>query len=421
MKVRALSGLAAVLGAVALSSCGCAWFRSAWVAPAPVAATRPVSRPPAPALPPVVRAVWVARFHYREPGDIALIMRNCASLGFNTVLFQVRGNGTVAYRSQIEPWLEEYDFLDPGYDPLAIAVQEAHRHGLRIEAWMNIMPGWRGPKPPAARNQLYHTHPEWFLHDAAGQRQPLATKDPQTGRTESFYVILNPCLPEVRQYLAALADEVARNYEVDGVHMDYVRYAWDTTPRARELYPRDPVTLGLYREQVGLAPDENPALWDRWRADQLTLLVRDVRIAVDRARPGTALTAAVWSSPESGYRDYFQNAVGWLRVGLVDAVYPMAYTDDARRFAQFIAAYEQGAPGKRIVPGIGIYKHETPEAVAAQVDFCARRGGDLAVFSYESIHAVHADRRSGTAEKVRATREMRRAVLGQGLAPRPGS
>ena len=92
--------------------------------------------------------VWVARFHYRYPDDVRTIIRNCADMGVNTVLWQVRGAGTVAYPSRLEPWLEEFGFTSPGFDPLALAVEEAHRRGLRIEAWVNILPGWRGPKPP---------------------------------------------------------------------------------------------------------------------------------------------------------------------------------------------------------------------------------------------------------------------------------
>ncbi|MFQ5805944.1 MAG: glycoside hydrolase family 10 protein, partial [Phycisphaerae bacterium] len=165
-------------------------------------------------LPSPVKAVWVARFHYYHPADICTIIRNCAALGFNTILWQVRGSGTVAYPSRIEPWSAEYGHQDPGFDPLQIAVEEAHRRGLRIEAWVNVMPGWRGPKAPPIKNQLWHTRPEWFLRDAAGNRQPL-------GR---FYLILNPGLPEVRRYVTSVVGEIVTSYDVDGIHLDYVRY-----------------------------------------------------------------------------------------------------------------------------------------------------------------------------------------------------
>jgi uncharacterized lipoprotein YddW (UPF0748 family) len=356
-------------------------------------------------MPSAVKAVWVARFHYHFPDDIRTIMRNCAQDGLNTVLWQVRGEGTVLYPSRIEPWSAEFAYRDPGFDPLQIAVEEAHRQGLRIEAWVNVMPGWKGPEPPPIRSQLWHAHPEWFLHDANGQRQPLG----------GFYAILNPCLPDVRRYLASVVEEIVTNYEVDGVHLDYVRYAWETTPNARNLYPRDPTTLSIYRQQTGKHPDDDPRAWDDWRADQLTRLVGEIRDRINHCRQGATLTAAVWSNPQIGYRDYFQNALAWARAGTVDAVMPMAYTAQVDDFERYIGAYHTAAPTRRIIPGLGLYKHETAEQMARQLERCRTWGGDFALFSYGSLHATAGDRgRDGKAQidaGEKQLRQMRTSVV----------
>ena len=143
-------------------------------------------------------------------------MENCRQGGFNTVLFQVRGNGTAFYRSRIEPLTHEYKKGDPRFDPLEVACREAHRRGLALHAWVNVMPGWRGPRPPADRKQLYRARPEWFLKDQHGKRQPLDS---------DFYVSLNPCLPEVRDYLVKVFADIMRRYPVDGLHLDWEFYA----------------------------------------------------------------------------------------------------------------------------------------------------------------------------------------------------
>ncbi len=356
-------------------------------------------------MPSPVRAVWIARFHYHYPDDIRTIIRNCANAGCNTVLWQARGQGTVAYPSRIEPWSGEYGHHDPGFDPLQIAVEEAHRHGLRIEVWINVMPGWKGPKPPPIKNQLWHTHPEWFLHEATGRRQPLG----------KFYVILNPCLPEVRRYITSVVEELVTNYDVDGVHLDYVRYAWDTTPNARKLYPRDPTTLRLYRQQTDRNPDDDAGAWDDWRANQLTRLVGQIKDRIERCRPGATLTAAVWSSPRRGYDEYFQNAVAWLRTGMVDAVMPMAYTPKLDLFESYIGSYHTLVPAGRIIPGLGIYKHETPEQLGRQLQRCHDWGGDFALFSYDSLHATAGDRGNDGKPKIdpekKRLRQMRTGVV----------
>ena len=381
------------------------WFSAGWSG-----CLRPEmrqSRRPAASrgLPDSVRAVWVARFHYRYADDIRTIMRNCRQLGFNTVLWQVRGNGTTAYPSRIEPWSKEFEHRHPGFDPLAVAVDEAHKQGLRIEAWVNVLPAWRGPKPPPMKSQLYHARPEWFMYDADGRRQPL----------DKFYAILNPCLPEVRRYLVSVFREIVTNYNVDGLHLDYVRYAWETTPQAKQRYPRDAATLELYRRETGRRPDDDTRAWDRWRADQLTALVASIREMLDRERPHAVLTAAVTPDPAAAYARYHQSGADWLARGLLDAVMPMAYVPEIANFERYVSAYKAAAPGGRVIPGLGVYKLNRSQ-LFEQLRSCERWGGDLAAFSYTSFHAT-ADNRGGAIQpSEQSLRANRRRTLKASLA-----
>ncbi|MFO0840094.1 MAG: family 10 glycosylhydrolase [Phycisphaerae bacterium] len=353
-------------------------------------------------MPTPVRAVWVARMHYRYEDDVRTIIRNCADLGFNTIFWQVRGNGTVAFRSRLEPWLEEFEFHDPGFDPLAVAVHEAHANGLRIEAWVNVMPGWRGKRPPPVAEQLYNAHPAWFWYDAAGRRQPLG----------DFYVSLNPCLPDARRHIVSVLAEIVSRYDVDGLHLDYIRYAFDTMMNMRNQYPRDAATLAMFQRQTGKNPDADPDAWDSWRANQISRLVGEIRAMLDQRRPGATLTAAVWVDPARAYREALQNGGQWLRAGLVDALVPMAYTEDAAKFEHDVDAYRAQGGNRRIVPGLGIYKHSVAAKMGEQLQACAERGGDFALFSYESLMETAGDRSKTRPDpKEQQARLMRRSVL----------
>ena len=179
----AAAGLACILGCPPSSGPG---------GPTVLSPDRP--RPPAPrdVWPP--RAVWVVRQVYSSPDQIADLMEKCRQAGLNTVLFQVRGNGTAFHRSTIEPPAVEYGGRDPGFDQLEVACDEAHRRGIALHAWVNVMPAWKGKTPPGDPRQLYNARPEWFWYDQDGRRQPL----------DDFYVSLNPCLPEVRAYLVSV-------------------------------------------------------------------------------------------------------------------------------------------------------------------------------------------------------------------------
>ena len=98
-----------------------------------------------------VRAIWVTRWDYRSAGDIRTIIQNCKSLGLNRIYFQVRGRSDAFYRSSHEPWAEELGGLDPGFDPLAIAVSEAGKNAMQLHAWANVLAGWKGKIPLRAK------------------------------------------------------------------------------------------------------------------------------------------------------------------------------------------------------------------------------------------------------------------------------
>jgi len=325
-----------------------------------------------------VRAIWVTRWDYRRPADIVQIMDNVRAAGFNTVLFQVRGNGTVCYPSQIEPWAEELGVRDPGFDPLNIAITEAHRRGLALHAWVNVIPGWRGERPPTDRRQLYNAHPDWFWRDAAGRRQPLG-----------WYVSINPCYPEVRRYLTDVMHEIVSRYPVDGLHLDYIRFPneWNESyPRGAQVpdYPRDPRTLAMFKSATGKMPEQAPRMWDAFRTEAITRVVRDIRWMMQQTRPRAALTAAVGSSPEEARRRHFQDAVAWIREGLVDAVFPMNYAENMRLYEQRLVTWRSLEAPVVVVMGVKFDKRDA-DTVTGQVDRAHRAGGHFCAFAYNSL------------------------------------
>lgn len=325
-----------------------------------------------------IRAVWVTRWDYKTAADIARVMDNCRTAGFNTVLFQVRGNGTVGYRSKIEPWADEFGGQDPGFDPLGVACAEGHRRGLAVHAWVNVLPGWRGKGPPSNRRQLFAAHPDWFWRDAQGRFQPFG-----------WYQSVNPCYPEVRRYLVNVFQEIVAKYPVDGLHMDYVRFPneWnDSYPQGASVpdYPRDPRTLALYRRATKMHPDQSKQRWDDWRTQQLTQLVRDVRSMMTRVKPSAWLTAAVGSSPDEHRRNHFQDTRAWLAQGLVDGVYPMNYATDLGTYEQRLGVWAAMRPKAPVVTGIMFDKRE-PGLVREQISRTQRLGGHFAAFAYNSL------------------------------------
>ena len=94
-----------------------------------------------------VRALWVTRWDFKEPSDVAKIIENADAMNFNMILFQVRGNGTAFYPSEHEPWAWELTSedaattgVDPGWDPLRLAIDHAHARGLEEDPTLSMSP-----------------------------------------------------------------------------------------------------------------------------------------------------------------------------------------------------------------------------------------------------------------------------------------
>ena len=350
------------------------------------------------------RAMWVTRFDYRTREDILRIVEACKLAGMNTILFQVRGDGTAMYHSSLEPWSETFNGIDPGFDPLAVAIQAAHDKGLRLHAWVNVVPAWWGIEPPKDKNQLYNKHPEWMWYDQKGKRQALSDK---------FYVSVNPCLPEVRRYLVEVMRDIVGRYSVDGLHLDYLRFPNEApaVPEGSGLdYPRDKPTLALFRGETGHTPEEDPKAWDAWRTECVSNLLRDVRRMVRQTRPAVELSAAVGPVPDNAGH-HFQDVRTWLAEDLIDAVYPMNYTRDLKVFNERVANWRTLAQGHPVVMGVRIEGNDVGllrSELATALDVFH----GYAIFAYSALFDSANTQLDGQDEARRAQRqELRKAML----------
>jgi uncharacterized lipoprotein YddW (UPF0748 family) len=348
------------------------------------------------------RALWVTRWDYRTQEDIERIVDQASAAGFNELLFQVRGNATCFFRSSHEPWAEQLGFEDPGFDPLAVALAAAHGRGLRLHAWVNVVPAWWGSTPPSSPEHVLNQHPDWLWYDEAGARQPLE---------ERFYVSLNPCLPEVREHLTAVLGELLERYAVDGLHLDYIRFPNELTERAGTDYPRDARTLALFRQTGVGSPEEAPKAWDAWRTEQLTQLVRELRAVQRRVRPAAVLSAAVGSEPAAAAR-HFQDWPGWIEEGLIDVLLPMNYAGEGPRFGERCAAWEARRDQVRVVMGVHA-ESAPPELVRARLVDVAASFDGYAIFGYLSLW----DSANDVIDVQTPERSAERAELRAGLLP----
>jgi uncharacterized lipoprotein YddW (UPF0748 family) len=380
------------------------WLKTGWVlllcAGVTAGLLLAVLRTRAPAQPPV-RALWVTRFDYTTPLDVRRIVENVAGAGFTDVFFQIRGNGTVFYNSKLEPWACELSGgkvpmlgTDPGWDPLQTAIDTAAPHGLRVHAYMNVLPGWRGLEdPPVAAGQLWTAHPGWFMVDSLGSKMLP---------TAGWYSFINPVLPEVREHLRGIVRELC-GYDIAGIHLDYIRYPEDYRLVASQRYPGASDEEIARRADFSYDPASQGALmgkygWDvskdqitQFRCDSVTRIVRDLSYAMQLAKPDACLlTASVMGNPVDGKAQAYQDSGAWVRQGLVDWVVQMNYGTTS--FDHYLKAMKTatGSGKFRSSVVVGIYCKNDIGDILAQLDKVRDSGSrGFALFSYSFLFEDH--------------------------------
>lgn len=345
---------------------------------------------------PEVRAIWVTRFDFKTPADVETIVANCARAGFTDIFFQIRGNGTVFYPSRIEPWAfeltgtnVEFTGRNPGWDPLKTAAVSAKQRGVRLHAYMNVLPGWRGVKdPPRSASQLWTAHPDWFMVDSLGQRMRP---------TSGWYSFLNPALPEVRQYLSQLAAELSR-YDIAGLHLDYIRFPYDYKDVAPQLYPKASAEeirrrsdFSYDRASKELVQQRYKGDWGAFRRDVVSRTVADLResFAARRSTP-CVISSSVLADFDTGYRTAFQDSRRWVREKTVDWLVPMNYNPQLfdERLSKIRKSLGRSGTAEHLV--VGIDCKASPNEIRRQIAAVKKAGcRGYALFAYSYLFENH--------------------------------
>jgi uncharacterized lipoprotein YddW (UPF0748 family) len=328
-----------------------------------------------------VRAVWITTIlgldwpkslnPTEQKQSLLDIIEKLDRAHFNTIFFQVRGRADACYRSHYEPWSQQLTGTlgeDPGWDPLAFLIEHAHKHGMEVHAWFNtfFVRGGTEKPPRSMPGHIVLAHPKWvYLVDGDWW--------------------LDPGLPAVRQYTMKVAMDIVRNYNVDGMHFDYIRYPARSLP--------DDATFKRYGGKMQK---------EEWRRENITSFVRMFHDSAITVKPMLKIGSApigIYTNINGtrglqGYSEVFQDSRRWLREGMQDYLAPQVYwTFGEKRgdpdFTTLARDWEQNSYGKQIYLGIGAYKPEVARDIPKLID-SARSAGVMGTsfFRYESIRSA---------------------------------
>ena len=304
---------------------------------------------PSQALPREYRAVWLTTYlgldwpqspattlegAERQKEELRQMLDQYVAANLNTVFVQARMRSSTSYRSIYEPWDEAFTGTPgkaPLFDPLAFAVEECHKRGLECHAWVVAFPICKVP-----------------TEKKLGKRS-LPKQRPDLCQRCGDLWMMDPGVPETADYLANICKEIVENYNVDGIHLDYIRY------------PEKGIRFNDTKTYKRYGKGQNKS---SWRRANVTRCVKAIHTAIKSVRPWVKLTCApigkhadLPRQSSYGWNAYSavnQEAQEWMRTGLMDALFPMMYFD-GKHFYPFAVDWQENCYGRPVVPGLGIY------------------------------------------------------------------
>ncbi len=324
------------------------------------------------------RCLWVVRNTMVNANSIDEMLDFATDKGINHLLVQVRGRGDAYYNSQLVPRSEL--LINTEFDPLDYVIEKAHERGLKVHAWVNVYFIWATEKNPRALHHVFNSKPHWL--DSNGNDIDKRLKNEQNGE----WHFLAPHHPDVSPHLQAVFRELAALYEIDGLHLDYVRFndaEYGNNVRAKTFYLQN-----RYNDKKRVFENDDNVEWDNYRRASITNLVKETKQMLLDVRQDCILSAAVKPNLLLAKNRYFQEWDVWLAAGYLDWALPMNYTPNLRDFASNIDIIYENLPRKyrdKVIMGIALYNQKPIEAVDKIHYTEITRFRGISIFSYNVI------------------------------------
>lgn len=312
------------------------------------------------------RAFWVDTFNtnLNNHADVLAVVNNAKAAKANAVFVQVRRRGDSWYLNSLEP-LGDRTPIQAGFDPLQDVIDTAHAEGIEVHAFVIMSAIWgRAPNlfPPENPNHAFN------LHGGFNPATNTITQGPNNWLTRTllpdgttpgityqghrfgsdFWIDFGH--PDAAKYTADVVKHLVVNYDIDGLHLDRIRYPELSVAAGQPTQtPSNGTNVGYNQTSVerfqrvnnipagSPPPATNNPQWNQWRRDQVTNVVRRVYLEALAVKPQLKVSAALiafggiantndatWNSAEAYWRVY-QDWRAWTQEGIIDIAIPMAY------------------------------------------------------------------------------------------------
>jgi len=327
--------------------------------------------------------VWVVRDMITSPASIDEIVYTAEQLGIDRLYVQVVGRADAFYKSDILPRSHLLKSAPKDFDPLGYLLEKVKGTGIKVSAWMNVFYAWSFSSRPEDPMHVLNQHPDWVTYDEKGYSMFEYNKAPDVTVPGIF---LDPGVDEVKRFVASVAEEIAKKYDVDEIHLDYIRYPYRT-------FGYNPTVMRKFRKWTRKALKEGKiksfaeASFDDFRREQVNETVRLIYEKVKKY--GKKISAAVYPYYPNAHDDVLQDWPAWIKGGYLDFAVLMAYDPDPLVIKSYIDFYEKMLGSlKKIRIGLGLYKVNSDPELLRNLLKTAKSGkpNEIVVFSYKFLN-----------------------------------
>ncbi|MBO3130423.1 family 10 glycosylhydrolase [Dermatophilus congolensis] len=349
-------------------------------------------------VPQQMRALWVDAW---EPGlfsgaEVSSLVATAKQMGVNTLVVQTVRRSDCLCNKSILPRAAGTGAAQ--FDPLADVVAKGHAAGLQVHAWVVVGKMWSGASAPSDPRHVFNVHGPGTKDSWSDRRYDGTVSADGT----TFLDLGNPA---ARKHVVATVDSIQKNYAIDGVNLDYIRYPDQTASgRLDNDWGYTPVALAAFRRTFKTTgtPAPGDPLWHRFRRDQVTAVVRGVhdqmmrrdkrdRLSVNAIAFGQGPGASTNWTRTDGFRQTVQDIPRWTHQKIVDSVFVMNYrsASDAtqrRYFTSWVQgmAALQKRDGRTMVSGNAMWNNTIAQSIA-QYQEAARAGVGWAGYAYSTM------------------------------------
>lgn len=327
-------------------------------------------------------ALWIVRDNISTPQKIDKLLDLLKDTDIKHIFVQIRGRGDSYYNSDFEPSGSD---VPEGFDPLKYLLEKASTTDIRIHAWVNVSFVLNPNNYPPNSKHILHKHPEWITYDFSGK--PLteySQKELNENLIEGYF--LDPAIPGVKEYIVAIVNDILSKYPVDGVHLDFIRYPYSGYSSYSKKYLSDfgynPIAREIFKKEYGIDPitidryidSDEKELFDKFRRDQITDIVRRINVAVKSKDKNLIFSAAVMPRYDWGKKVYFQDWPKWLDENIIDLACVMSYSQNIDSFKDYIQYANYTKNNNKILMGISIKKNTDIKNALEQIGLSYQNG-----------------------------------------------